>query len=143
MIDQALKREIIAKVYQDESVEELSKLYDIPAVLIQEWVDSDLSVEDELYITLPELLKNEIGSIPDCDDYLEVLKVKTEKMAIALIELMTSNEFSTAVEAKIIQIHTDSLTKIRNSFFKTPTIGIVSTPSTTDGLSMFRKNLKD
>ncbi len=141
MVTEDLKKEIIAKMSQGEGLEELSNMYDIPLALLNEWYNTNSNIKNSIDFSYS--LKDKMDEIPD-ENTFELLREKTNKTALAILSMMSEIELNDPITARILQIHADSVAKLRNAFFKAPTIAIApSSGEKGDDLSMFKKTLKD
>lgn len=134
---------ILAALKNSESLEDISTNYGVPIILLREWQNNPIPITQNAFSNVSTTFKELLSeSISESDSSIKTLKVKLNKAALAIVHSILNSDILDVYSAKVLQIHADSLSKLRNSFCKDDSTGEDS-PSSSTELTKFKKLLRD
>lgn len=133
-----LKTEIVQKMQQGEDLQQLSTIFNVPMALLLEWQQhppKNISTGNMLFeATLEQSGVDSLTGLKNLDS-------ETIALANAIISVIKESDLTDPFTAKVLNIHADTVLKLRSAFLKGATgIGV---PPDDSGLSMLNGSLKD
>ena len=109
MISSELKNNILIKISQGESIEELSSTYSIPIALLNEWTCSPPDVSNE------HLIISYLSEALEENEDLSTAKIKEKlnQVSMALLKTLLHTSLDDPFVAKALNLTADTLLKIK------------------------------